>query len=85
MFEKVGPEVCSCLLGLHILTGCDTTSAFVRQGKLGVMKALKKHPEFINVLKRMGNSEVGDEDLKGLEKCVCVLYNKPRYIQISAV
>ena len=85
MFEKVEPEVCSSLLGLYILTGCDTTNSFVRQGKLGGMKALKKHPEFINVLKRMGNSEVGEEDLKELEKFVCVLYNKPRYIQISAV
>ena len=61
--EKVGPEVCSCVLGLHELTWCDTTSAFVRWGKIGVMKALNKHPEFINVLKRMGNSvEVGEED-----------------------
>ena len=45
MLEQVGPEERSSLLGLHILTGCDTTSVFVRQGKLGVMKALKKHPK----------------------------------------
>ena len=67
VFEKVGPFVCSSLLGLHVLTGCDTTSAFVMQGNIGFMKALKKHPEFINVLKRMGNSvEVCEEGLKQL-------------------
>ena len=43
LFEKVGPEVCISL-DSQVLTGCDTTSVFVRRFKIGVMKALKKHP-----------------------------------------
>ena len=31
-----------CILGYHAFTGCDTASAFPRQGKLKPLKLLKK-------------------------------------------
>ena len=31
--DNLGQKICSCLLAIHCLTGCDTTSAFYKIGK----------------------------------------------------
>ena len=31
--QSLGEDVCKVLPGMHALTGCDSTSAFVRKGK----------------------------------------------------
>ena len=57
VFEKVGPEVCGSLIVLHILTGCETTSEFVRaeqdrsyegfkETSITVHKCFKENGEF---------------------------------------
>ena len=71
----VGKDLCSALPGLHAFSGCDTTSAFVRKGKLQSLKILKRHKEFLPSFKMLGSSEVVDEELhSSLEKFTCLLY-----------
>lgn len=36
--RKLGPQVCRVLLGMHALTGCDSTSAFVGKGKVQALQ-----------------------------------------------
>lgn len=42
----VGEDLCLALPALHAFTWCDTTSAFVRKGKMRPLKLLKKDSEF---------------------------------------
>jgi hypothetical protein len=41
-----GQQFCEALLGLHAFSGCDSTSSFVRKGKITVLKTLRQHPHF---------------------------------------
>ena len=45
--KDLGDDVNLTLAALHAFTGCDTTSAFMRKGKVKPLKLLIKHPEFI--------------------------------------
>jgi len=42
LVRETGPIVTSYLLVLHAWSGCDTTSATYGQGKIGLVKKLKK-------------------------------------------
>ena len=53
---SLGPEMSSALPALHSFTGCDTTSAFVRKGKLVPLKTLKRNKDFIDVFLQLGRS-----------------------------
>ena len=46
--KDLGDEINLALVALHAFTGCDTTSAFVRRGKVKPLTLLKKHPEFLS-------------------------------------
>jgi len=43
-------------LALHSFTGCDTTSTYVRKGKLVPLKTLKRNKDFIDVFLNLGRS-----------------------------
>ena len=86
VIKRHGNEFTKALLGLHAFTGCDTTSAFVRQGKLKPMKLLETNSDFIPVFSRIGNDvEVQEEDMGLLEEFVCRMYHpkKPIYNDIN--
>ena len=53
--EIVGKDICSVLPSLHAFTGCDTTSAFVRKGKLVPLKILQRNPKFISTFAAWGH------------------------------
>ena len=48
IISEKGPELCNILPALHLFTGYDTTSSFVRRGKTGPLKVLEKRSEFIH-------------------------------------
>ena len=74
------------LLGLHALTGCDTTSCFAGKGKIKALKILQDDNDLIETLSRFGTSETIDKnDLLKLEAFVCKLYGKPLYESVDKV
>jgi hypothetical protein len=86
IIQNCGAEQSKALLGLHAFTGCDTTSAFVRQGKIKPMKLLEQSENFLPVFCRMGAEvDMKETDVNLLEQFVCKLYhpNKPDYDDIN--
>lgn len=72
-----GPDLSKYIVGLHAMSGCDTTSAFVRKGKVKPLKITKKHKDFVNAFSELGKEEnVSEEVLTVLEQFVCCLYGK---------
>ena len=49
-----GSDICDVLPALHSFTGCDTTSAFVRRGKVTPLKVLEKRSQFIATFGALG-------------------------------
>ena len=54
MIESKGPQFCRILPSLHSFTGCDTTSAFVKKGKVQPLRCVEKDPCFMTVFERLG-------------------------------
>lgn len=84
IIERKGPDVCSVLPSIHSFTGCDTTSAFVRRGKLIPLKNIEKNQSFLNVFDKLGKTlDVTEDLLSELEKYVCSMYGKPKYSDVN--
>ena len=78
--RKHGELMCSAMLALRAFSGCDSTSAFIRDGKITPRKTLVKHPVFVNVFGTFGKKVGVPEDSQTeLEKFVCCVYGKPSY------
>ena len=76
--KHTGEEICAILPAVHAYSGCDTTSAFVRKGKISHIKILKKHPEFQVAFAKLGATEDLDNTaLAELEHFACLLYDLP--------
>ena len=73
--KDLGDEINLALVALHAFTGCDTTSAFVRRGKVKPLTLLKKHPEFLPGFHALGSGvDIEDRVFKDLEKFTCLMY-----------
>ena len=73
--REPGEGLCQALPALHSYTGFDTTSAFVKKGKIKPLKALQKHTPFIPVFQNLGQSaEVPVDVFSKLEAFTCILY-----------
>ena len=82
--ETKGVDICTVLPALHSLTGCDTTSAFVRRGKVAPLKVVEKQPSYHSVLGKLGNDQTCSSELQDdIEALVCGLYGKPQYKDIN--
>ena len=46
-------DVCSILPALHCFTGCDTTSTFVRRGKIAPLKLVERNHQYIPILAKL--------------------------------
>ena len=76
--KKLGPQLCSALLGFHAVTGCDSTSSFFRIGKKKAWKVLLSKPEHQMVLSQVGAQlPLSPAVAQGCEKFVCHLYGHP--------
>lgn len=74
------------LLGYHAFTGSDSTSAFIRQGKIKPLKVLEKSLEFQEMFGLLGDqSEVSGQLISGLERFVCAMYGKSTTSEINKV
>ena len=59
------------MLGLHVLTGCDSVSSFKGIGKLKPPKLLLKSPTYCDTLRGLGDDwQVDDDLLDGCEKFI---------------
>ena len=80
------------IIGFHVFTGRDTTSAFWRKGKVRLLHLMLKNPEFMMIFAELGNNWEIDEIslLSKIEVFVCAMYrctscnsvNKLRYASI---
>ena len=52
--EDFGESYCEALLGFHVFTGEDTTSAFRGKGKINPLKKMLKKPRFQNTFQNLG-------------------------------
>ena len=65
----------TCLLGLHIFTGEDCTSAFKGKERVMPAKKLQKNPLHQKWFEALGNEwTVADELFEGLEAFTCFMY-----------
>ena len=75
MRNSVSENVCDALLGLHALTGCDTTSAFKRRGKKTGLQLLQSNSQLRDGIQRLsGTFNVSDDLFTVCETFVCQLY-----------
>ena len=73
--KSVGEDISNVLLPLHAFTGCDTTSAFVRKGKIGPLRLLQKNTRFIPTFASLGESPSPSLEMyKDLEAFTCMMY-----------
>ena len=79
--EHIGYQVCQALPGFHALTGCDTTSAFVRRGKIKPFKLLNQNQKYLSTFQSLGlnASYLTGDILQQLGEFVCLMYGKPSY------
>ena len=71
----IGDDVSKALLGLHSFTGSDTTSAFIRKGKIRPFKIMQGNVQYINAFKKLGETEEVPGDVcEVLEEFTCSVY-----------
>ena len=68
----IGDDVSKALLDLHAFTGSDTTSAFMRNGKIRPFKIMQGNDQYINAFKKLGETEEVPSDVcEVLEEFTC--------------
>ena len=83
---KLGQEKCQAILGLHILTGCDSISAFKGKGKTNPLGLMVESEAFCSVYIALSCGwEVPDDILPDVEKFVCTLYCQKYSAGVNAV
>jgi hypothetical protein len=84
--EHYSQQMCEAMLGLHALTGCDSTSCFKGIGKIKPLKLLLKSPAYCNTLRSLGDDWNMDENfIDGCEKFICAMYGKAKYDSVDEV
>ncbi|XP_033987161.1 uncharacterized protein LOC117483109 [Trematomus bernacchii] len=84
--ESLGEDYCATLLGFHVFSGEDCTSAFKGKGKVGPLKKLEKNPKFHRAFSQLGdNWNVKPEVLKQLEQFTCLIYGESRESSVDVV
>ena len=79
-----GSDICDVLPALYSFTGCDTTSAFVRHGKVTPLKVLEKRSQFIATFGALGQDiDIQATRFNELEHFVCCTYGKPKYPSVN--
>ncbi|XP_052212199.1 uncharacterized protein LOC127831257 [Dreissena polymorpha] len=77
--EALGVNYCAALLGLHVFTGEDVTSAFKGKGKIIPLRKLQSYPKYLETFRTLGDAWVmADEVIQMLEAFVCLIYGFPR-------
>lgn len=75
MSAHLGPTLSKGLIGLHALTGCDSTSSFYGKGKATCFKTFLSDEQSHHVLQDLGVTFIPSTDqLTAVERFVCRLY-----------
>jgi hypothetical protein len=75
VYTKIGHETAKALLGIHATTGSDTTSAFVRKGKIKPMQLMMKDTEVMAAYAEMGEWDDFPPNIASIiEGHICKLY-----------
>ena len=75
--QSLGEDVCKALPGMHALTGCDITSAFVGKGKrqafhYGRVHVVESDPNMCADMMMVGNSFGHDDERRqGCARFIC--------------
>lgn len=73
----LGYKLCVALIGLHVFTGCDTTSAFYGKGKKRALDIASKNDHFLDAFCQLGSSfTLTHSTVAMLESFVCKLYGQ---------
>lgn len=72
--RKLGLNMCKCLLAFHAITGCDTTSCLVKQGKVKPWELLKSNSHKFPAVAELSTRPL-DEIKDNLEQFVSSIYN----------
>ena len=84
--SDMGPDVASALIGLHVFTGCDTTSAFYGKGKKRAFNLVYQNQAYIEAFCELGKRFViSSELLCVLEQFVAELYGWPETSNVNEV
>ena len=84
--ENLGNDICKALVGMHSLTGCDTTSAFVGKGKKKGFDLINRREEFIVLMHQLGeNFNLEESTVKACQKFVCALYGRRNVKEVNEV
>ena len=72
------------ILGFHAFTGCDTTSAFLRRGKVKPLNLMRKNQLYRDIFETLGTKATVDPHVfSELEKFVCSMYGKHKYTDVN--
>ena len=75
VYTKIGRETAKALPGIHATTGSDTTSAFVRKGKIKPMQLMMKDAEVMAAYAEMGEWDDLPPNIASIiEGHICKLY-----------
>ena len=87
MAEVLGTDICKSLIGLHVYSGCDSTSAFYGKGKRKAYDMMKSDPKFIQCFAGLGKSFTASlelaEDLMQPGTSRSVLHQKRAYHHVK--
>ena len=65
------------LIGLHVFTGCDSTSSFKGRGKRQPLQVLLKNVHYASAFTKLGRVwELASRTIAKLERFVCLLYRQ---------
>ena len=70
--DKLGPQVCSSLLLVHALTGCDSVSFMYGIGKPTVVKAVVNQPDLLSGISL--SPSLSPQQRIQMERFVCICY-----------
>ena len=71
--DELTSPICTALVGLHVLTGCDINSAFKGHSKHGALKGLltTDDADVIDMLRDFGAADLTEEVRRAVEPLVC--------------
>ena len=74
------------LPGFHAFSGCDSTNAFVRQGKLKPFRLLESNPKYHTSFQILGSSLNVKEDTRTeMEQFTCLMYGSSKIKSVDSL
>ena len=81
--ERLGPDICAALPGLHAFTGCDYTSAFIRHGKIKPFETAQHNEKYKRAFAELTSTSPSEETKTILQEFVCRLYGLRKNVNTS--